>query len=72
MSMMLASMSAKIRVVINELSVVCEFPEEFLDDISGLPPEREVEFTVDLVPGTNPVLMATCRMYASELSEMEK
>ncbi|XP_050909775.1 uncharacterized protein LOC127123617 [Lathyrus oleraceus] len=42
------------------------------NDISDIPPEREVEFTIDLVPGTNPVSMAPYRMSASELSELKK
>ncbi|XP_054806261.1 uncharacterized protein LOC129308919 [Prosopis cineraria] len=37
---------------IDKIGVVNEFPEVFTDDMSGLPPERKVEFTIDLVPGT--------------------
>jgi len=32
--------------------VVCDFPEVFPDDIADLPPEKEVEFAIELVPGT--------------------
>ncbi|MCH90079.1 gag-pol polyprotein, partial [Trifolium medium] len=39
---------------------------------SDVPPEREVEFTIDLVPGTSPVSMAPYRMSASELGELKK
>lgn len=55
--MMLASMSAEIRAVINELSTICEFPEVFPNDISDFPPGREIKFTIDLVPGTNLISM---------------
>ena len=46
-----------------------EFPDMFPEDVSDMPPEREVEFTIDLVPGTSPISMAPYRMSASELSE---
>ncbi|GKD73554.1 putative reverse transcriptase domain-containing protein, partial [Tanacetum coccineum] len=37
-----------------ELVVVRDFPEVFLDDLSGLPPIREIEFQIELVPGAIP------------------
>ena len=57
---------------VGDLPVVQEFPEVFLDDITKLPPEREVEFAIDLVPGTRPILIAPYRMSASELGELKK
>ncbi|MCI92384.1 cellular nucleic acid-binding protein, partial [Trifolium medium] len=53
-----------------ELPVVREFSEVFLEDVSDVPPEREVEFTIDLVPGTSPISMAPYRMSASELNDL--
>ena len=47
--------------------VVNEFPEVFPEDVSELPPKREVEFTIDLIIGTSPVSMAPYRMSASEI-----
>ncbi|XP_050915367.1 uncharacterized protein LOC127130391 [Lathyrus oleraceus] len=44
----------------------------FPEDISNLPPEREVEFAIDLVPDMILVSMAPYRMSASELSDMKK
>ena len=35
-----------------------EFPEVFPDEIPDVPPEKEVEFAIDLIPGTKPVSMA--------------
>jgi len=62
------------RVVRKELDlpVVQEFPEVFPDDITELPPEREVEFAIDLLPGTSPILIAPYQMSASELGELKK
>lgn len=70
--MILASMKIKSKAVIGELLMVCGFPEVFPDDISDLPPEREVEFAIDLVPGTSPVSMIPYRMSTSELNELKK
>ncbi|XP_058752732.1 uncharacterized protein LOC131625914 [Vicia villosa] len=55
-----------------ELPVVCEFPEVFLEDISDLPLEREVDFSIELVPGTSLVSMTPYRILASELNELKK
>ncbi|MCI72888.1 cellular nucleic acid-binding protein, partial [Trifolium medium] len=43
----------------------------FPGDVSDVPPEREVEFTIDLVPGTSPISIAPYRMSASELKELK-
>ncbi|MCI62099.1 enzymatic polyprotein, partial [Trifolium medium] len=45
-----ASLKLESRVKVEELPVVCEFPDVFPGDVSDVPPEREVEFTIDLVP----------------------
>ncbi|XP_076948325.1 uncharacterized protein LOC143620537 [Bidens hawaiensis] len=37
-----------------DVPIVCDYPEVFPDDLSGLPPEREIEFQIDLVPGAHP------------------
>jgi hypothetical protein len=67
-----ASLKMKGKSEVSELPVVCKFPDVFPEDVSELPPEREVEFTIDLIPGTSPVSMAPYRMSASELSELKK
>jgi hypothetical protein len=40
---------------IQDIPVVCEFPDIFPEDLPGLPPEREVKFVIELKPGTAPV-----------------
>ena len=69
---LLALLSVENQNKIEELQVVRDFAEVFPDEISEVPPEREVEFTIDLVPSTRPVSMAPYRMSASELSELKK
>ena len=56
---------------VSSILVVSEFPEVFLDDICELPPEREVEFTIDLVPRANPMSIAPYRMSLVELAEVK-
>jgi hypothetical protein len=37
---------------IQQIPVVCEFPDVFPDELPGLPPDRDVEFAIELVPST--------------------
>nr|GEV82711.1 hypothetical protein [Tanacetum cinerariifolium] len=53
-------------------NVVIGFPEVFLDDLSGLPPTRPVEFQIDLIPGTTPVARVPYRLAPSEMKELSK
>jgi len=69
---LMASLSVENQAVIDKLQVVCEFPEVFPDEIPDVPPETEVEFSIDLVTGTKPVSMMPYRMSASELAELKK
>ncbi|XP_058756261.1 uncharacterized protein LOC131629497 [Vicia villosa] len=59
---LMASLSIENQVSIDELPVVREFPEVFPDEIPDVPLEREVEYAIDLIPGTRPVSMAPYRM----------
>jgi hypothetical protein len=40
---------------IQDIPVVCEFPDVFPEDLPRLPPERDVELVIELEPGTAPV-----------------
>jgi len=44
----------------------------FPDEVSGLPPNREVEFSIDLVLGTGPISMTPYHMAPAELVELKK
>ncbi|GKC46575.1 putative reverse transcriptase domain-containing protein, partial [Tanacetum coccineum] len=52
-----------------EIVVVRDFPEVFLDDLSGLPPLWEIEFWIELIPGAVPVAKSPYRLTPSELEE---
>ncbi|MCI96187.1 cellular nucleic acid-binding protein, partial [Trifolium medium] len=43
----------------------------FPGDVSDVPPEREVEYAIELIPGTSPISMAPYRMSALELKELK-
>ncbi|GKG30200.1 hypothetical protein Tco_0420098, partial [Tanacetum coccineum] len=47
-----------------------DFPEVFPKDLPGLPPTRQVEFQIDLVPGVAPVARAPYRLAPSEMKEL--
>ncbi|XP_058740934.1 uncharacterized protein LOC131613264 [Vicia villosa] len=66
-----ASLCVAGKMSIIELPMVCEFPEVFPDNVSELPPEREIEFTIDLISGTRSISMAPYRMSTSELAELK-
>ncbi|XP_020208439.1 uncharacterized protein LOC109793388 [Cajanus cajan] len=70
--LILSSMEAKEEVDLKNIVVVQNFPEVFPNDIPGLPPDREIEFLIDLMPGTGPISMAPYRMSPFELSELKK
>ncbi|KAL0540162.1 hypothetical protein IC582_024392 [Cucumis melo] len=54
-----------------DVPVVKEFLDVFPDDLSGLPPNREIEFTIELLPGIAPISQAPYRMAPSELKELK-
>jgi hypothetical protein len=52
--------------------VVDEFPDVFPDDLLGMPPDRDIEFIIDLLPRTTPIAKCPHRMGADELEELKK
>ncbi|GJV98812.1 putative reverse transcriptase domain-containing protein [Tanacetum coccineum] len=53
-----------------ELVVVRDFPDLFPDDLTGLPPIREIEFRIELVPGAIPVMKSPYRLTPAEMEEL--
>jgi hypothetical protein len=56
---------------IADVLVVCEFLDVFLDDLSGLPPDQDVEFKIELVLGTTPIFRRPYRIPPNELAELK-
>ena len=54
------------------IPMVCEFPDVFLEDLPGLPPDRDVEFSIELEPSTAPISRRPYCMASKELAEMKK
>ncbi|GKD69883.1 hypothetical protein Tco_1323973, partial [Tanacetum coccineum] len=55
-----------------DIVVVRDFPKVFLDVLSGLPPIREIEFRIKLIPGATPVAKSPYRLAPSELEELSR
>nr|GFB08686.1 hypothetical protein [Tanacetum cinerariifolium] len=57
---------------VEDVPVIRNFPEVFPDDLPGLPPPRQIEFRIDLIPGATPVARAPYRLAPSELKELSE
>ena len=57
--------------VMADIPVVCDFLDVFPDDLPGLPPDRDVEFKIELLPGTTPISRRSYRMPPNELAELK-
>nr|GEV74664.1 hypothetical protein [Tanacetum cinerariifolium] len=55
---------------LEDIPLVREFPEVFLEDLPGLPPDRQVEFQIDFIPGAALVARAPYRLALSEMQEL--
>ncbi|KAJ9541670.1 hypothetical protein OSB04_028176 [Centaurea solstitialis] len=55
---------------VRDVPVVCEFPDVFPEDLPGIPPERQVEFRIDLIPGAAPVAKTPYRLAPPEMQEL--
>ncbi|GJY35251.1 putative reverse transcriptase domain-containing protein [Tanacetum coccineum] len=55
---------------LEDVPIIRDFPEVFPEDLLGIPPTRQVEFQIDLVPGAAPVARAPYRLASSEMKEL--
>ena len=58
-------------VKLENVPVVCEFPDVFLEELLGLPPDRELEFGIEILPGSAPISIPLYRMAPMELKELK-
>ena len=56
---------------VGDIHVVREFPEVFPEELSGVPPVREIDFSIELLPGTIPISQASYRMAPAKLKELK-
>ncbi|XP_070020278.1 uncharacterized protein [Nicotiana sylvestris] len=57
---------------LQSIPVVKEYADIFLDELLGIPPEREIDFGIDLLPGTQPISIPLYRMAPAELKELKE
>jgi hypothetical protein len=58
-------------IKLEDIPVVCEYPDIFPDDLPGMPPDRDIEFVIELQPGTAPISNRPYRMPPNELAELK-
>ena len=56
---------------LENIPVVCEYANVFPDDLPGMPPDRDIEFIIELQPGTAPISKRSYRMPPKELAELK-
>jgi hypothetical protein len=57
---------------IEEVLVICEYPDVFPEELPGIPLDRDLEFIIDLIPETAPIAKRPYRMATNELEELKK
>jgi hypothetical protein len=62
---------AAVATQLEDIPVVCEYSDVFPDDLPGMPPNRDIEFVIELQPGTAPISKRPYRMPPKELAELK-
>ena len=55
-----------------DIPVICDYPDVFPEELPGMLPERDIEFVIELTPGTSPISQNPYRMNNVELAELKK
>jgi hypothetical protein len=56
---------------LEDIRVMNEFPDVFPEDLPGMPPDRDIEFSIELIPGTAPISKRPYRMDVKDLTELK-
>jgi hypothetical protein len=59
-------------IALEDIRVVQEYPDVFPEELPGMPPDRDIEFVIELLPGTPPISKRPYRMPINELAELKK
>jgi hypothetical protein len=59
-------------IALEDMRVVQDYPDIFPEELSGMPPDRDIEFLIELLPGTPPISKRPYRMPVNELVELKK
>jgi hypothetical protein len=57
---------------LENIKVVCEYPDVFPEELPGMPPDRDIEFSIELLPGTTPISKRPYRIDVKDLVELKK
>jgi hypothetical protein len=57
---------------LEDIRVVQEYPDVFQEELIGMPLDRDIEFLIELLPGTPPISKRPYRMLVNELVELKK
>jgi hypothetical protein len=60
------------RKVMEDIKVVNEYPDVFPDDLPGMPPDQDIEFSIELLPDTAPISKRPYRMDVKDLAGLKK
>ena len=63
--------TVKARSNVSNIPTVSDFPDVFSNELLGLPPQREIEFAIDIVLGATPASITPYRMDPVELKELK-
>ena len=63
--------SKRKQVNLENIPVISEFPDVFPEELPGVPPEREVDLSIEVVQGTTPISRTPYRMAPTELKELK-
>jgi hypothetical protein len=58
-------------IKLKDIPIVCEYPDVFPNDLPGMPPDRDIEFIIELQPGTAPISKRPYRMPPNKLAELK-
>jgi hypothetical protein len=56
---------------LEDLRVLCNYPDVFPEELPGMPPDRDVDFVIDLLPGTSPISKRPYRMSSDQLQDLK-
>jgi hypothetical protein len=59
-------------LTLDQVPVVCEYPDVFPEELPGMPPDRDIEFVIELIPGIAPIAQRPYLMNPQELEELKK
>jgi hypothetical protein len=68
----LYAMTCTETTALEDIPVVCEYPDVFPEELPGMPPDREVEFVIELMPRTAPISKRPYHMPPNELKELKE